>query len=123
MSDTPRVYSGRIVYMSLFLWALLLYQFYSASIVGSLLSEKPRFIKSIKDLAESTLEVGIEDMPYNHDFFRVNNLLLICGSRPLPLLKQPLLPLLLLMERKYKVARKLCYRCVPYADYDGQERH
>ncbi|XP_031785485.1 ionotropic receptor 75a-like isoform X2 [Nasonia vitripennis] len=70
LSDTPRVYSGRIVYMSLFLWALLLYQFYSASIVGSLLSEKPRFIRSIKDLAESSLEVGIEDMPYNHDFFR-----------------------------------------------------
>ncbi|XP_016843433.1 ionotropic receptor 75a-like isoform X1 [Nasonia vitripennis] len=73
LSDTPRVYSGRIVYMSLFLWALLLYQFYSASIVGSLLSEKPRFIRSIKDLAESSLEVGIEDMPYNHDFFRTTS--------------------------------------------------
>ena len=72
LSDTPRVISGRIVYMSLFLWAMLLYQFYSASIVGSLLAEKPRFIKNIKDLADSNLEVGIENMPYNHDFFRVN---------------------------------------------------
>ncbi|XP_011502678.1 PREDICTED: glutamate receptor-like [Ceratosolen solmsi marchali] len=73
LSDTPRINSGRIVYTSLFLWAMLLYQFYSASIVGSLLSEKPRFIRTIKDLADSHLEVGIENMSYNHDFFRTTS--------------------------------------------------
>ena len=72
LSDTPRVISGRIVYVSLFLWAMLLYQFYSASIVGSLLAEKPRFIKTLKDLTESSLEVGIQDIAYNHDFFRAS---------------------------------------------------
>ena len=50
---------------------MLLYQFYSASIVGSLLAEKPRFIKTIKDLSDSNIEIGVENMQYNHDFFRV----------------------------------------------------
>ncbi|KAI4485639.1 hypothetical protein M0802_012651 [Mischocyttarus mexicanus] len=67
LSDGPRIYSGRIVFLSLFLWGLLLMQFYSASVVGSLLSEPPRFINTLKDLADSSLEVGIEDMAYNYD--------------------------------------------------------
>ncbi|KAK0177987.1 hypothetical protein PV328_001976 [Microctonus aethiopoides] len=69
LSDGPRIYSGRIVFMSLFLWGLMLYQFYSASVVGSLLAKKPRWINTLKDLADSSLEIGIEDIAYNYDFF------------------------------------------------------
>lgn len=69
MSDGPRIYSGRIVFLSLFLWGLLLLQFYSASVVGSLLSEPPRFINTLKDLSDSNLDVGIENMAYNYDYF------------------------------------------------------
>ncbi|XP_046823529.1 ionotropic receptor 75a-like [Vespa crabro] len=68
LSDGPRIYSGRIVFLSLFLWGLLLIQFYSASVVGSLLSEPPRFINTLKNLSDSSLEVGIEDMAYNYDY-------------------------------------------------------
>lgn len=57
--------------MSLFLWGLMLYQFYSASVVGSLLAKKPRWINTLKDLADSSLEIGIEDIAYNYDFFAV----------------------------------------------------
>ena len=53
------------------MWALLMYQFYSASIVGSLLVEAPRFINTPEDVLHSNLEVGAEDIAYNHDFFRV----------------------------------------------------
>nr|QNL15116.1 ionotropic receptor 64b [Aulacocentrum confusum] len=69
LSDGPRLFSGRIVFLSLFLWGFLLYQFYSASVVGSLLAKKPRWINTLKDLADSNLEIGIEDIAYNYDFF------------------------------------------------------
>ncbi|XP_011296663.1 glutamate receptor-like [Fopius arisanus] len=69
LSDGPRCYSGRITFLSLFFWGLLLYQFYSASIVGSLLSETSNWITTLQDIVDSNLEVGIEDMAYNHDFF------------------------------------------------------
>lgn len=49
-----------------------IYQFYSASIVGSLLMEKPKSIKTIRDLIDSSLKLGIEDIVYNKDFFRVS---------------------------------------------------
>ena len=46
-------------------------QFYSASIVGFLLSEPSQFINSLETLTKSNLEVGIEDMAYNYDFIAV----------------------------------------------------
>nr|WGC55098.1 ionotropic receptor 6 [Psyttalia incisi] len=66
---SPNFYSGRITFLSLFFWALLLYQFYSASIVSSLMTPPPRWIKSIKDLSESDVEVGAREHPYFHNFF------------------------------------------------------
>ncbi|THK33133.1 ionotropic receptor 75a [Diachasma alloeum] len=69
LSDGPRCISGRITFLTLFIWGLMLYQFYSASIVGSLLSGSSNWITTLQDLVDSDLEVGIEDMAYNHDFF------------------------------------------------------
>ncbi|XP_034935547.1 ionotropic receptor 75a-like [Chelonus insularis] len=69
LGESPKLFSGRIIFLSILFWAFLLYQFYSASIVGSLLAKKPRWINTLKDLVESNLEIGIEDMAYNHDFF------------------------------------------------------
>ena len=65
------MYSGRIVFLTLFVWGLIIYQFYSASIVGSLLATPPKFIKNAIDVANSELEVKFEDIPYVHDWFRV----------------------------------------------------
>lgn len=49
-----------------------MYQFYSASVVGSLLVEKPRYITTPQDVLDSNLAVGSEDIAYNHDFFAVS---------------------------------------------------
>lgn len=65
------LYSGRIVFFTLFLWGLFMSQFYSASIVGSLLSEAPKFINTIYDLTDSGMDIGIEDVVYMHDYFKV----------------------------------------------------
>ncbi|KAJ8670416.1 hypothetical protein QAD02_001675 [Eretmocerus hayati] len=70
-SEVPSLNSGRLVFITIFTWALLLYQFYSASIVGSLLGAPPRFINNLKDLADSSLYVASEDVPYLRNFFRV----------------------------------------------------
>ena len=51
---------------------LLIYQFYSAFLVGYLLSEPSRFINTLEDLVNSDLEMGIEDIGYNYDFFAVS---------------------------------------------------
>ncbi|XP_023288798.1 glutamate receptor 1 [Orussus abietinus] len=64
----PRTYSGRIVFLACIFFSLMLYQFYSASIVGSLLAEPPRYIKTLKDLLDSDMEIGIEDISYTFDF-------------------------------------------------------
>lgn len=49
----------------------MLYQFYSAFIVGSLLAEKPRFIKTVRNLIDSNLQVGAENTSYQLDLLRV----------------------------------------------------
>ncbi|KAL7298340.1 hypothetical protein TKK_0008683 [Trichogramma kaykai] len=69
LGATPNLSSGRIVFTSVFLWALILYQFYSASIVGSLLAAPSRFITTPEALLESSIEIGVEDIPYNYDFY------------------------------------------------------
>ncbi|XP_051154126.1 ionotropic receptor 75a-like isoform X2 [Leptopilina boulardi] len=71
--EIPRFYSGRIVYITLFVWGFLMSQYYSASIVGSLLAEPTKFINTIEDLANSDLEVGVEDVGYIRNFFATTN--------------------------------------------------
>lgn len=61
--------------MLILLFGFLVFQFYSASIVGSLLMEKPKTIKTLRNLIDSSLDVGIEDIVYNKDFFKVSTLL------------------------------------------------
>lgn len=55
----------------LFTYSFLMIQFYSASIVGSLLMAPPKNIKTIADLTASPLKVGMQNIVYNYDFFRV----------------------------------------------------
>ncbi|XP_067620037.1 probable glutamate receptor [Eurosta solidaginis] len=49
--------------------SLLLQQFYGAYIVGSILAVSPRTITNLKALYNSSLEIGIENIPYNIEFF------------------------------------------------------
>nr|QGW50290.1 ionotropic receptor 64a [Chouioia cunea] len=43
-SIEPRLFSGRIAFLTLFVWSLVMFQFYSASIVGSLLAPPKRLL-------------------------------------------------------------------------------
>ncbi|KAL0892971.1 hypothetical protein ABMA27_014640 [Loxostege sticticalis] len=61
---------GRIVMFILFLAFLLLYSSYSASIVA-LLQSSSNQIRTLSDLLNSKLELGVEDTPYNRYFFPI----------------------------------------------------
>ncbi|XP_001984105.2 ionotropic receptor 75a [Drosophila grimshawi] len=61
--------SGRTIVITSLLFSFCIFQFYSASIVGTLLMEKPKTIRTLKDLVQSSLKVGVEDVLYNRDYF------------------------------------------------------
>lgn len=65
--------SGRTIVITSLLFSFSIYQFYSASIVGTLLMEKPKTIKTLNDLVHSSLQVGVEDIVYNRDYFLVSS--------------------------------------------------
>ncbi|KAG5894957.1 hypothetical protein JTB14_023306 [Gonioctena quinquepunctata] len=65
----PRLFSCRILCVFVFLFCILIYQFYSASIVSYLLMDPPRTIFNLKDLQESHLRVGIEDILIDRNYF------------------------------------------------------
>lgn len=71
-SEMPQFISRRCIIMLILLFGFLMFQFYSASIVGSLLMEKPKTIKTLRNLIDSPLKLGIEDIIYNKDFFKVS---------------------------------------------------
>lgn len=64
------VRTGLFVFM---IFSLIIYQFYSSFIVSSLLTNSPKTINSLRQLIDSQLEVGIEDVTYNYDFFQTTN--------------------------------------------------
>ncbi|XP_030372125.1 uncharacterized protein LOC115622351 [Scaptodrosophila lebanonensis] len=61
--------SGRTIVITSLLFSFCIYQFYSASIVGSLLMERPKTIRTLPDLVQSSLKVGVEDILYTRDYF------------------------------------------------------
>lgn len=62
--------SVRVFLYVLVLFSLIIYQFYSSFIVSSLLTESPKTLSTLRELINSHLEVGIEDITYNLDFFQ-----------------------------------------------------
>ncbi|XP_044744950.1 glutamate receptor ionotropic, delta-1-like isoform X3 [Coccinella septempunctata] len=61
---------GRIVILFAFVLSLLIYQFYSASIVSILLMKPPTPIKTPEDLLNSQMECRSENILYNIDYFK-----------------------------------------------------
>lgn len=59
-----------VIILFLFL-SFICFQFYSASIVGSLLAPTPRTIVSIPKLTESNLKIVMEEHPSSHLIFKV----------------------------------------------------
>ncbi|XP_052873622.1 ionotropic receptor 75a-like [Anopheles cruzii] len=69
LSEIPHLSSGRCTSFFILLFGYLMFQYYSASIVGSLLMEQPKSIKTLRNLIDSRLTLGIEDIPYSRDYF------------------------------------------------------
>lgn len=65
--------SVKLVVFSTFLFTLILYQYYNATVVSTLLKQPPKNLRTLEDLLKSELNTGIEDVLYNHDFFRVKH--------------------------------------------------
>ncbi|VEN51408.1 unnamed protein product [Callosobruchus maculatus] len=65
----PKLFSSRIISIFVFLFCILVYQFYSASIVSYLLMDPPRTIFNLKDLLESRLLIGVEDILIDRNYF------------------------------------------------------
>lgn len=51
------------------MFSVLIYQFYSSFIVGSLLTEAPKNIKTVKQLLNGRFEFGVDIVPYVVDNF------------------------------------------------------
>ncbi|KAI2474066.1 Ionotropic receptor 75f, partial [Diabrotica virgifera virgifera] len=59
----PYRFSGRIIYLSLLIMSMMAYNYYTSSLVSSLLSGVPEVISTIKELYESNLKVSLELTP------------------------------------------------------------
>lgn len=68
MDSFPHL-STRVTILTFIFFSQIIYQFYSSFIVGSLLTKPPKTINNLRQLIDSRLEVGIEDVYYNPDFF------------------------------------------------------
>ncbi|KAJ8978645.1 hypothetical protein NQ317_002282 [Molorchus minor] len=63
-STVPYRLGGRLIFLTVLVLSILMYNYYTSSLVSSLLGTKPPALKTIKELYESTLKVGIEDEAY-----------------------------------------------------------
>lgn len=63
-STEPLMISSRILTLTILVFSVLVSQFYSAFIVGSLLTEPPKSIKTMAQLMHSQLQFGIDNIPY-----------------------------------------------------------
>lgn len=57
----PTKLSNRLIVLLMFVFSLIMYQFYSSSIVSGLLRPTVIKIDSVQKLEESGLDVGVED--------------------------------------------------------------
>ncbi|XP_030749280.1 ionotropic receptor 75a-like isoform X2 [Sitophilus oryzae] len=64
LDTIPTQVAGRIILLHLFIMSVLLYNYYTSSLVSSLISTEPEVLKTIKELYESQMEVGIELQSY-----------------------------------------------------------
>lgn len=65
--------STRVILLVFIFFSQIIYQFYSSFIVGSLLTDPAKTLNTLRQLIDSNLKVGIEDVTYNTDFFQITN--------------------------------------------------
>ncbi|XP_072397594.1 ionotropic receptor 75a-like [Diabrotica undecimpunctata] len=71
--NMPFLNSSRITFLFILICSLMTYQFYSASIVSSLLMKPRTLIKSMEDLLNSRMEVGCESTLFDMDYLKFTN--------------------------------------------------
>lgn len=69
---TPSFLSGRCLFITLFLISTLVYNFYTSILVSTLIDSSPKnHINTLKDLANSKLEIGFDDAINTRDHLNV----------------------------------------------------
>lgn len=69
----PRSTGGRLTFFALFLISFIMYNYYTSVVVSSLLSSPVKSqIKTIQQLAESSLNVGLEPLSFTKSYLNVS---------------------------------------------------
>lgn len=63
--------SSKITIITVIVFSILIYQFYSCFFIGYFLLAPPKTIRTLEQLLASNLKVSIEDLAYNHYYFKV----------------------------------------------------
>lgn len=78
-ANDPKSAASRIVMLFGFIFLMFLYVSYSANIVGLLQSTSDN-IKTLEDLLESRIVLGLQDSPYNYYWFSVSTVIVFIQS-------------------------------------------
>lgn len=70
-SGKPWLTSSRVLTITMLLFSVLMFQFYSSFLVGSLLTDAPKNIKTVKQLLNSPFKFGIDVVPYIIDLLHI----------------------------------------------------
>ncbi|XP_068620628.1 ionotropic receptor 75a-like [Battus philenor] len=62
--------SAKMIIFVIFMFATMVYQFYNANVLSSLLNDQFSNIRNLNELLDSDLHAGVEDMLFNRDYFR-----------------------------------------------------
>lgn len=65
----PKLASSRIALLAMLIFSSLLYQFYSSIIVGTLLKRPVKSLRTIRQLLNSDIECGLDEIVYNRDIY------------------------------------------------------
>lgn len=79
-ADLPKLNSSRIIVISVMLMSFISYQYYTTFIVGSLIIERPKTIKTLTDLINSGIPLGTTTAVYNRDLFTAVGFMKLIGG-------------------------------------------
>lgn len=69
-NGNPLLLSSRCFTATVLIFSILLYQYYGSFIVGSLLTESPKTITTVRSLLESNIYIYMDEVPYILDNFK-----------------------------------------------------
>lgn len=69
IEPAPRANSGRIIILNLMITSVVLYNYYTSSVVGGLLSSLPKGPSNLRELIDSGMSFTFENLGYNKAIF------------------------------------------------------